>query len=64
MTRHVAKGWLSDICLCGEEFTDRMLYYSHSARCKQVLAYRIASGQYTANDLAILKSIGELGVKK
>jgi len=42
--KHFSVGWLSDICICGKKFDNRMKYYEHSAECKAQNLYRKASG--------------------
>jgi len=46
--KHRQAGWLSDICLCGKEFKDRMEFYKHSAKCETQIMYRKASGVTTS----------------
>lgn len=42
--KHRSRDWISDICLCGKKFKDRMTFYKHAADCKVHTMYRIGSG--------------------
>jgi len=45
--KHKAIDWISDICLCGKKFKDRMEFYRHASECKDHKLYREGSGATT-----------------
>lgn len=57
--KHRSQGWISDICLCGEEFHDRNNFNQHCVACVTQIQQKIANGTMNPNTLDQILKIQE-----